>query len=559
MNLLTKIIDTCVESFELSKPTYAYQKASKKGGSGLFKDIELFDALEINDLKNNNNLDCLVIKTNPVKSSIKNELQNCIKENLSDTGSLFLIFPTESRALVAFYKYMDLSELFSIHALINFDDQDSYGTILFLQRDTKKNTLVCELNNTDFEDKKSLLCRTIHNFKLNDEIQSNDVKSNLIGDYIKIDRFFNFSKHEALKKFRELEFFYKDSIQYKFGEIIEEIYSCDSSKNKIDDGIIETWKEVFKKNRNQIIILNKNCRELASSKYFSKDRPINRSFIKNNHLIILKKHFDQRVILNYLNSEIGMAIKKAYSGVLRRRRSLSGYLHEKAILGKNSIEQLPILILLPRKTYDFSVEQAVAKIQLFIDNLKLIENEGEIQEHNKNKLQKLLDLIGADTNEERALKRLSEEESKNLEFKSGFSMDDNQKQNNDLTIKIFETICAFLNTDGGHIYCGIRDSGELLGIDEEINTIYNSNPDNFLLNFYQKFEKYIGKSKTMYISAELLNINSKMIFEIEVKPCIGDYGSYFQDDETVLIVRPANRNQKLKGREIAKYLSHREN
>ena len=83
---------------------------------------------------------------------------------------------------------------------------------------------------------------------------------------------------------------------------------------------------------------------------------------------------------------------------------MSGYLLEKAILGKNSIEQLPILILLPRKTYDFSVEQAVAKIQLFIDNLKLIENEGEIQEHNKNKLQKLLDLIGADTNEERALK-----------------------------------------------------------------------------------------------------------------------------------------------------------
>ena len=41
MNLLTKIIDTCVESFELSKPTYAYQKASKKGGSGLFKDIKL--------------------------------------------------------------------------------------------------------------------------------------------------------------------------------------------------------------------------------------------------------------------------------------------------------------------------------------------------------------------------------------------------------------------------------------------------------------------------------------------------------------------------------------
>ena len=48
-----------------------------------------------------------------------------------------------------------------------------------------------------------------------------------------------------------------------------------------------------------------------------------------------------------------------------------------------------------------------------------------------------------------------------------------------------------------------------------------------------------------YISAEILEINSKEIFEIEVKPCFSGYGSYFNNDESELIKRIGNRNLKL--------------
>ena len=37
---------------------------------------------------------------------------------------------------------------------------------------------------------------------------------------------------------------------------------------------------------------------------------------------------------------------------------------------------------------------------------------------------------------------------------------------------VFETVCAFLNRNGGHLFLGVRDDGEIIGIkDEEIEKI----------------------------------------------------------------------------------------
>ena len=36
---------------------------------------------------------------------------------------------------------------------------------------------------------------------------------------------------------------------------------------------------------------------------------------------------------------------------------------------------------------------------------------------------------------------------------------------NGLTSNLFETICAMLNRNGGHIFLGIKDDGEIVGID----------------------------------------------------------------------------------------------
>ena len=56
------------------------------------------------------------------------------------------------------------------------------------------------------------------------------------------------------------------------------------------------------------------------------------------------------------------------------------------------------------------------------------------------------------------LKLISNGESVTVEFK---------KSRTEVTKDVYETICAFSNRNGGHIFLGINDDGEILGIEED--------------------------------------------------------------------------------------------
>ena len=42
-----------------------------------------------------------------------------------------------------------------------------------------------------------------------------------------------------------------------------------------------------------------------------------------------------------------------------------------------------------------------------------------------------------------------------------------KKSRTEVTKDVYETVCAFSNRDGGHIFLGVKDNGEILGIEEE--------------------------------------------------------------------------------------------
>lgn len=54
------------------------------------------------------------------------------------------------------------------------------------------------------------------------------------------------------------------------------------------------------------------------------------------------------------------------------------------------------------------------------------------------------------------LKLISSGESVTVEFK---------KSRSEVTKDVYETVCAFSNRDGGHIFLGVKDNGEILGIE----------------------------------------------------------------------------------------------
>lgn len=56
------------------------------------------------------------------------------------------------------------------------------------------------------------------------------------------------------------------------------------------------------------------------------------------------------------------------------------------------------------------------------------------------------------------LKLISNGESVTVEFK---------KSRTEVTKDVYETVCAFSNRNGGHIFLGINDDGEILGIEED--------------------------------------------------------------------------------------------
>lgn len=39
-----------------------------------------------------------------------------------------------------------------------------------------------------------------------------------------------------------------------------------------------------------------------------------------------------------------------------------------------------------------------------------------------------------------------------------------KKSTTDITKDVYESICAFSNRDGGHVFLGVKDNGEILGI-----------------------------------------------------------------------------------------------
>lgn len=74
---------------------------------------------------------------------------------------------------------------------------------------------------------------------------------------------------------------------------------------------------------------------------------------------------------------------------------------------------------------------------------------------------------------------------------------------------LFETVCAFLNRNGGHIFLGISDSGIIKGIDEEYIKKMKKEFTN-LCNNPQKIEP------TIYLNIKEYEIQKKKILHIYV-------------------------------------------
>ncbi|MDZ7832475.1 MAG: DUF262 domain-containing protein [Desulfobacterales bacterium] len=113
---------------------------------------------------------------------------------------------------------------------------------------------------------------------------------------------------------------------------------------------------------------------------------------------------------------------------------------------------------------------------------------------------------------------ISEGESNELEFKSSLRWDYRQgKVNSELEQVVLKTLAAFSNSDGGTLLIGVKDDGELLGLQPDFNSL-NGNKDKFELHLRNLINKTFGKVfATNNINIGFYVLDDEEICKIEIK------------------------------------------
>ena len=91
-------------------------------------------------------------------------------------------------------------------------------------------------------------------------------------------------------------------------------------------------------------------------------------------------------------------------------------------------------------------------------------------------------------------------ETRTVEFK---------KSGTEITKDVYETVCAFSNRDGGHIFLGVKDNGEIHGIQEE-------KVDRIVKDFVNAVNNESKISPPLYLSPIEYDANGKRILYIRV-------------------------------------------
>ena len=142
-----------------------------------------------------------------------------------------------------------------------------------------------------------------------------------------------------------------------------------------------------------------------------------------------------------------------------------------------------------------------------------------------------------------------------LEFKSTLQWDVVQsKQNKGLRDAVLKTIVAFLNAEGGTLLIGVEDSGEIFGLERDLNIVGDSQ-DRFLQLLNSLVADRIGVQHTPHVVAKMDAVGGKPICIVDTsKPAEAAFMSGPSGRE--FYVRVGNTTRKLDSEET---LAYREN
>jgi hypothetical protein len=146
-------------------------------------------------------------------------------------------------------------------------------------------------------------------------------------------------------------------------------------------------------------------------------------------------------------------------------------------------------------------------------------------------------------------------ESETVEFKSSMRWDFKLNgTNKDLESVVLKTLAGFLNYKGGTLLIGVSDSGEILGLKRDYNTLKKKDRD----GFEQHIISIVSDKLGTYVCT-LIHIMFHSVYDNEICRIIVDASKhpiYLQDGNKMLFfVRTGNTTRELNTKETVAYLS----
>jgi len=163
-------------------------------------------------------------------------------------------------------------------------------------------------------------------------------------------------------------------------------------------------------------------------------------------------------------------------------------------------------------------------------------------------------LIDKDNPRQSILDKIRQGEGRFVEFKSTMRMNLKAgKPGKEIELAWLKTVAAFMNSEGGVLFIGVDDAGNVLGLDAD----GFENEDRCRLHFKNVFNQHIGVEFSPYVKLDIYDIDGKDVACVQCSRSKEPVFVKTKNDEEIFYIRSGPSTVKLPPSKIMKYMRQR--
>jgi len=155
------------------------------------------------------------------------------------------------------------------------------------------------------------------------------------------------------------------------------------------------------------------------------------------------------------------------------------------------------------------------------------------------------------------LQKIKNGETKTFEFKAYLLFNEKIGEERENKFKIVKTIASMMNSEGGQLIIGVKNSGEIVGLLHDYKSIKEKskqNRDGFRLFLVDCINQLIGPQYNDLYNISFLDIKDKEICIIDIKPSNFQVHVKTIDGRYIFSIRGEGDNQELDSKQIQEYV-----